>query len=96
NTSFWAQGSTDSTRIGWTAGGGVEYLWNPAWSVKLEYQFFDFGTSSSSLNSFYTTPPFPDNWAHGNFNHDLEINTVKVGINYHLGCCDSPLPVPLK
>ena len=39
----------NDTRVGWTAGGGVEYLWNPAWSVKVEYQFFDFGTSSSSL-----------------------------------------------
>jgi outer membrane immunogenic protein len=90
-------GTNDSTHIGWTAGGGVEYLWNPAWSVKVEYQFFDFGTSSSSLNTFLTDPPFTgENWAHGNFNHDLEINTVKVGLNYHLGCCDTALPPPLK
>jgi outer membrane immunogenic protein len=86
-------GTNDSSHIGWTAGGGVEYLWNPAWSVKVEYQFFDFGTSSSALNT-YTTDGSLVNY--GNFNHDLEINTVKVGINYHLGCCDSALPPPLK
>ena len=83
DTDFWAQGSTDSTHIGWTAGGGIEYLWNPAWSVKLEYQFFDFGTNTSVIDTYA-------------FDNRLEINTVKVGINYHLGCCDSPLPVPLK
>ena len=80
--------TNDDTRVGWTAGGGFEYLWNPAWSVKVEYQYFDFGTASSSLNYGATTY---------NFNHDLDINTVKFGINYHLGCCDSgPAMVPLK
>ena len=75
-------GTVDNTRVGWTAGGGFEYLWNPAWSVKIEYQYFDFGTTSSTAYSY-------------DFNHDLTINTVKVGLNYHLGCCDSGLP-PLK
>ena len=86
----------DDTRVGWTAGGGVEYLWNPAWSVKVEYQFFDFGTSSSSL---YANPGAGDDGGNAHtwsFNHDLTINTVKVGINYHLGCCDNVLPPPLK
>jgi outer membrane immunogenic protein len=84
----------DDTRIGWTAGGGFEYLWNPAWSVKVEYQFFDFGTSSSSL---FARPDGAGANEHTySFNHDLEINTVKVGLNYHLGCCDSALPPPLK
>ena len=84
----------NDTRVGWTAGGGFEYLWNPAWSVKVEYQYFDFGTSSSSL---YANPAFEsDGYPHTcSFNHDLTINTVKVGLNYHLGCCDNALP-PLK
>jgi outer membrane immunogenic protein len=82
----------NDTRIGWTAGGGVEYLWNPAWSVKVEYQFFDFGTSSSSM---YANPDGIANQHTYSFNHDLEINTVKVGLNYHLGCCEAPL-APLK
>ena len=84
-------GTESSSHIGWTAGGGVEYLWNPAWSVKVEYQYFDFGTSSSSLGTWYTNGDYRP----GAFDHDLTINTVKVGLNYHLGCCDSVLP-PLK
>ena len=42
-------GSNNDSRVGWTAGAGFEYLWGPAWSVKVEYQYFDFGTASSSL-----------------------------------------------
>ncbi len=91
-------GTADTTHIGWTAGGGIEYLWNPAWSVKVEYQYFDFGTSSSSLYTLPTTSA-GSSQAFGSFNHDLDINTVKIGLNYHLGCCDgapAPLPVPFK
>ena len=32
------------TRIGWTAGAGVEYAFAPRWSAKLEYNYMDFGT----------------------------------------------------
>src|SRR5208337_3380103 len=86
----------NDTRVGWTAGGGFEYLWIPAWIVKVEYQYFDFGTESSSLladPSGGTTPLLSTHTY--SFNHDLTINTVKVGLNYHLGCCDNALP-PLK
>ena len=84
--------TNDDTRVGWTAGGGFEYLWNPAWSVKVEYQYFDFGTASSSL-SLANAAGAPITYG---FNHDLDINTVKFGINYHLGCCDGGGVVPLK
>ena len=88
--------TNDSTHIGWTAGGGIEYLWNPAWSVKVEYQFFDFGTIVFFAQHFRSGRHRYEAGHSGNFNHDLEINTVKVGINYHLGCCDNVLPPPLK
>jgi len=78
----------DTTHVGWTAGGGFEYLWNPAWSVKVEYQFFDFGTTSSSI--------YNRDFGPSEFNHNLDINTVKFGINYHLGCCDTGVLPPLK
>ena len=80
--------TVDSTHVGWTAGGGFEYLWNPAWSVKIEYQFFDFGTTSSSVYNLGS--------GLSEFNHNLDINTVKFGINYHLGCCDTGVLPPLK
>ncbi len=33
-------------RIGWTAGAGVEWAFTPEWSVKLEYDYYGFGTKS--------------------------------------------------
>ena len=34
---------------GWTAGGGVEWMFIQGWSVKLEYLHYDLGTSTSSF-----------------------------------------------
>ena len=36
------------TLLGWTAGGGAEYALNASWSLKAEYQHFDFGKMSYS------------------------------------------------
>ena len=57
---FYAANIHTSTRVGWTAGGGVEYAINPHWSVRGEYRYLDFGhlkdlPASSSLGA--TTPP---------------------------------------
>ena len=61
---------------GWTGGGGVEYQINPAWSLKAEYQFFEF-------NTFQLITP------DGNFFDDrFTAETFKVGFNYHF--CDLP------
>jgi outer membrane immunogenic protein len=41
-TGIYAAG--DDTRLGWTIGFGAEYMFAPAWSAKLEYNYVDFGT----------------------------------------------------
>jgi outer membrane immunogenic protein len=71
------------TRLGWTAGAGVEWGVSGPWSVKLEYLHTDFGrvsVASSNLAAF--TPPinFPTN----PFTHsvDLTSDMVRVGLNY--------------
>jgi outer membrane immunogenic protein len=62
---------------GWTIGGGLEYLLAPAWSVKAEYQHFDFGNDDAIL----FTP------ANGNFSYSnhVTVDAVTVGVNYHFG-----------
>jgi outer membrane immunogenic protein len=45
-------GGTDSiwtTRVGWTAGGGVEYAITNNWSVRAEYRYSDFGRITEPL-----------------------------------------------
>jgi outer membrane immunogenic protein len=71
-----------SDRAGFTVGAGVEYQINPAWSVKAEYQYFDF----SGPGSQFTLP------TEGSpYDYTFTVQTVKVGFNYHLGGCCAPL-----
>ena len=44
----WAE-TTNNT--GWTAGGGVEWMFVPHWSTFLEYNYMDFGTASGTFGS---------------------------------------------
>jgi opacity protein-like surface antigen len=69
---------------GWTVGGGVEYALTPAWSLKLEYDYLGFGTSSVA------TPYVPGNPLPG---HPValtaglsdNVQEVKLGVNYRFG-----------
>jgi outer membrane immunogenic protein len=67
--------SISKTQTGYVVGGGVEYKFNPAWSVKAEYQYInldasDWGTVPLNLN------PYTDR---------SEVNTFRVGLNYAVG-----------
>jgi outer membrane immunogenic protein len=61
------------TRIGWTAGAGVEYAFAPAWSAKLEYNYMDFGNRAVSFAPGTST------------DIDQQIHAVKFGVNYKFG-----------
>jgi outer membrane immunogenic protein len=69
------------TRTGWTVGIGAEYGWTPNWSVKLEYNYLDFGSHQfSSVSTGGQLAPFTVNT-----DVDQQIHLVKVGINYRFG-----------
>jgi outer membrane immunogenic protein len=59
-------------RDGYTVGAGLEYMFAQNWSAKVEYQYYDFGSSR------FVTPavlvPF------GSFRNSE--NTIKAGLNY--------------
>jgi outer membrane immunogenic protein len=61
-----------SHRDGYTVGAGLEYMFAQNWSAKVEYQYYNFGSSR------FVTPvalvPF------GSFRNDD--HTVKAGLNY--------------
>ncbi|WP_424360583.1 outer membrane protein [Methylocystis parvus] len=61
-----------NVRVGWTAGGGVEWLVRPGWSVKGEYLFMD-------LDSGGTTGSFGWNWG---YHRHPQINIFRLGVNY--------------
>jgi outer membrane immunogenic protein len=56
-------------RNGYTVGAGLEYMFAPSWSAKIEYQYYNFGNAN-----FITPVPF------GSFTTDD--HTVKAGLNY--------------
>lgn len=49
--------SASPTMWGWTVGAGVEQAVSPAWSVKLEYGYLDFGSASLSTPATFSTTP---------------------------------------
>lgn len=64
--------SINTTRSGWTAGGGIEGLLSSSWSAKLEYDYLDFGNKSYA---------FPITGS--SLNIKPEVHEVKIGVNYH-------------
>ena len=68
--------TTNRDQTGYTVGGGLEYMFAPAWSAKVEYQYYNFGNTNviaAGLPAPFTTG--------GAYRDDL--HTVKVGVNYH-------------
>jgi outer membrane immunogenic protein len=60
------------TTNGWNVGGGVEWGFYQNWSAKLEYLYHDFGDTGLPASSF----------GPGNPNVDLQLNTVRFGVNF--------------
>jgi outer membrane immunogenic protein len=90
--------NNNKTLTGWTVGGGVEWLLNPNWSVKIEYLHFDFSNGDNNNwnpNYYYASDStHPNNYNNWRFRNDVTADTVKLGINYHL--TSAPVAAPLK
>jgi opacity protein-like surface antigen len=66
--------------IGWTAGGGAEWMFTPDWSVKIDYLRYDLGTAQASTffvqpNGFYAYGATSSTRFNGNLIH--------AGVNRH-------------
>lgn len=58
NAPYSSSASSSSTRAGWTAGGGLEWMFAPRWSVKAEYLHYDLGSASyNNTLSNIVVPP---------------------------------------
>jgi outer membrane immunogenic protein len=68
--------SGSATRDGWTVGAGFEYMFVPNWSAKIEYDYYDFGSKSTTLVT-------PGGVSLDTISSKLTVNTVKAGVNYH-------------
>jgi outer membrane immunogenic protein len=79
------------TRVGWTAGGGVEWLFLPQWSAKAEYLYYDLGRASAS-----NTLTFPNAVASTTVSSEFKGHIVRAGVNYHFNLFTPPAPVVAK
>ncbi len=73
-----------ATQTGWTAGGGVEWMFMPNWSAKAEYLYTD--VSGGNTNTW-------NNWGTNlnNVNNHTRWNTVRAGVNYHFNWGAAPV-----
>jgi outer membrane immunogenic protein len=81
----------DGTATGYVLGGGVEYKFNPAWSVKVEYQYLNFGKNDpcDAKSNCFAGDVINGG---GPGQKDDDYHTVRVGLNYHF----VPGYLPLK
>ena len=63
----------DRSDTGYTVGGGLEYMFSPNWSAKVEYQYFNFDTTTVTTLGFFTGT---------GLSYRDDFHTVKVGLNY--------------
>jgi len=80
-------GSFSDTRVGWTVGGGLEWMFMPNWSAKAEYLYYDLGdynfnaggqtnvAGALSGNFFFQN----NTQAQTRYNGHI----VRAGVNYH-------------
>ncbi len=80
--------SRDSVDTGYAVGAGIEYKVGGAWTVKAEYQLIDLRTyhlAASARDAFKDSESVLSNPISDS------INTVRVGLNYHLNNGYEPL-----
>jgi outer membrane immunogenic protein len=76
-------GSFTTTKLGWTAGGGVEWaLWS-GWSAKAEYLFVSIpNVSTTSSNLTFAGAVQTNTFTHS---ADLQAHIARFGLNYKFG-----------
>ena len=85
-----AANSVSDTRLGWTAGLGLEWMFAPNWSAKAEYLYYDLGNVTYAVGAI---APILQGGAIGSGNAEFVNNVTastrfngsvgRVGINYH-------------
>jgi outer membrane immunogenic protein len=72
---------SSNTEVGYVLGAGAEYAFNQNWTMKLEYQYIDFGNVSTSSPVFDigTTNPTGET---ASSDIDARFHTVRLGVNF--------------
>jgi len=81
------QNNVSQTAFGWTTGGGVEWLFKPNFSAKIEYIYYCLNNLNTSVTFTQTQissgSAIPWASAIANTALSVAVGTIRVGINYH-------------
>ncbi|MGH6847530.1 MAG: outer membrane protein [Methylocella sp.] len=94
NNGFWvSNGSISNSHVGWTAGGGLEWMFMPNWSAKVEYLYYDLSSLTYSAGTLSQT--FPGGVPFWSFSPSASThfrgNIVRAGLNYHFNLLPPPI-----
>jgi len=78
-----------NTKLGWTFLTGMEYAIDAHWSARIQYNYYDFGTSNVAMTSSNPLIAAEGAGALG-ISTDLRISTVTAGVNCRFNW-DSPI-----
>jgi opacity protein-like surface antigen len=76
--------NTLHTKVGWTAGAGLEAHLGGPWTAKIEYLHLDLGTVSSPTINDQGSPLI-----NADFNSRIMEDIVRVGLNYKFGSSEA-------
>ena len=86
NQAWMGGGQQNQILTGWNAGGGVEWMFMPNWSLKAEALYWDLGRMNINTAS-YVTSPYPNyynsNIAWGRTSVSYQGIQAKIGVSYH-------------
>jgi outer membrane immunogenic protein len=95
---YFSTGSLNNTRVGWTAGGGVEWMFSPNWSLKVEYLYYDLGGVTYGLSPLVNiggplsaAPGSAISTAFPQSSTRFRGNIVRAGINWHFNWAPPPV-----
>ena len=78
-----------NTQSGWTAGGGLEWMFLPNWSAKAEYLYYSLANGNLSGGVIDTTL---GQWGYGiTGTRSYNGNIVRAGVNYHFNFASAPV-----
>ena len=87
--------SFSDTRVGWTVGGGFEWMFMPNWSAKLEYLYYDLGNvtfnGGGPIAIVGVAPPAIALTSFSTTSTRYNGHIVRAGLNYHFNWSAAPV-----
>ena len=82
--------SSSETVVGWVAGLGAEWQFAQGWSLKAEWQHYDFGDVDTKFHGVANPNGLQggvtnENYTNDTFPGDLTLDVIRLGVNYKFG-----------